>query len=276
MEDFSPDPYRQILKSDAQHPFDNAFDFEAEGMGHPVLVEGAGPGVILMHEMPGFVPQFWRLARWLIAAGYRVYAPALYDPVGTPADEACQAKGMGAFLTACISREIHLFARNHASPVTQWLRALARHAHNECAGPGVGVIGLCVSGNFAWSMALDPSVVAPVAGEPSLPLGAKGAAGSLHLSPADEAALTAREDLHVMALRFSGDPVCQAPRFERLKSVVGAHRLIERVMPDSAKNPAGNPFPHAVLTKDLIQADGEPTFEAAREVLLFLEARLQP
>ena len=52
-------------------------------------------------------------------------------------------------------------------------------------------------------------------------------------------------------------------------------KLQTRVLPDDAKNPAGNPFPHAVLTKDLIAEDGQPTFEAAREVLGFLTRRLK-
>jgi len=77
-----------------------------------------------------------------------------------------------------------------------------------------------------------------------------------------------------MALRFSGDPSCKAERFTALEQLLG-EKLTTRVLPDDAKNPAGNPFPHAVLTKDLIARDGEPTFEAAREVLQFLTRRLK-
>src|SRR5262249_40580860 len=33
--------------------------------------------------------------------------------------------------------------RTKASPVTEWLRALARLAHEECGGHGVGAIGMC-------------------------------------------------------------------------------------------------------------------------------------
>ncbi len=39
---------------------------------------------------------------------------------------------------------------------------LARQAHRECGGRGVGVIGMCVTGGFALSMAVDPAVMAPV------------------------------------------------------------------------------------------------------------------
>jgi hypothetical protein len=59
-----------------------------------------------------------------------------------------------------------------------------------------------------------------------------------------------------------------------LEQLLG-ERVTTRVLPDEAKNPKGNPFPHAVLTKDLIAEDGQPTFEAARDVLGFLTARLR-
>lgn len=263
-----------VLASTDDRPFAESFDFEADGMAHPVLVEGEGPAVILMHEMPGFVPQFWRLARWMVAAGLTVHAPALYEKPGTRAGQMTGETGTAkGFARACISREIHLFAANASSPVTRWLRALAREAQLRSGGPGAGVVGLCMTGNFAWSLAIEPVVKACVAAEPSLPLHRPGA---LALSGGQREALAARGDLPVMALRFAGDPACRAARFDALREVVGSHRLIETVLPDTAKNPDGNPFPHAVLTRDLIAQDGEPTLEAAREVLSYLRARLKP
>ncbi len=266
-------PFADILAVDDRTPFDTVFDFDGAGMAHPVLASGHGPGVILMHELPGFVSEFWRLARWIEAAGFRVYAPAYMDPAGSDLEEVLALHGrVGGMARACISREIRLFAREGGSPISDWLRALARQAHAECGGPGVGAVGLCLSGNFAWSVAIDPSVAAAVAAEPAVPF---NNAGGLHLTPAEAAGLKARSDLPVMALRFDGDPSCKAERFAALTDLIGPDRALTRVMPDSAKNPKGNPFPHAVLTKDLIAEDGQPTFEAAREVLGYLAGRLQ-
>lgn len=263
-------PFSAILARDDRSPFVTSFDFAHEGVAHPVLVSGEGPGVILMHELPGFVPEFWRLARWIEAAGFSVHAPAIYDAPGTPLEELHQIHGrVGGMARACISREIRLFAREGGSPISDWLRALARHVAAERGGR-VGAVGLCLTGNFAWSVAVDPVVAAAVAGEPALPF---TAAGSVHLDPEESAALAARDDLEVMALRFAGDPSCRAERFETLQRLMG-ERALTRVLPDDAKNPAGNPFPHAVLTRDLIAEDGQPTFEAAREVLGFLTRRL--
>jgi dienelactone hydrolase len=181
---FSHTLFADVLALDDRTPFTEAFDWDAQGMAHPVLVAGQGPGVILMHELPGFVPEFWRLAHWLVGAGFRVYAPALYDAPGTPHEELVQIHGrVGGMARACISREIRLFAKTGGSPISDWLRALARQVHSECGGPGVAAVGLCLTGNFAWSVAVEPSVVAAVAGEPALPF---NAAGSIHLDP-DEA-----------------------------------------------------------------------------------------
>jgi dienelactone hydrolase len=52
------------------------------------------------------------------------------------------------------------------SPVTVWLRALARHEHERCGGPGVGVVGMCLTGGFALAMMVDDTVVAPVLSQP--------------------------------------------------------------------------------------------------------------
>lgn len=265
-------PFADILHTDDRSPFEARYDFEAGGVAHPVLVSGAGPGVLLMHELPGFVPEFWRLARWIETAGFQVHAPALYDGPGTPVEELHQVHGrVGGMARACISREIRLFAKDGGSPVSDWLRALARHVHSQCGGPGVAAIGLCLTGNFAWSVAVDPAVKAAVAGEPALPFNNPA---SIHLKPQEAEALKARDDLKVLALRFDGDPSCRAERFSALEALLG-DTLETRVLPDAAKNPKGNPFPHAVLTKDLIAQDGQPTFEAAREVLGFLTGRLK-
>lgn len=265
--------FADILHTDDRTPFTESFDFEAGEAAHPVLASGSGAGVILMHELPGYVPEFWRLARWIEAAGFRVYAPALYHGQGTPLEELHQAHGrVGGMARACISREIRLFAKDGGSPVSDWLRALARHVHAQCGGRGVGAVGLCLTGNFAWSVAVEPSVKAAVAAEPALPF---NNAASIHLHPEEAEALKARDDLKVLALRFDGDPSCRAERFSALERLLG-EALETRVLPDEAKNPRGNPFPHAVLTKDLIAQDGQPTFEAARDVLTFLSDRLKP
>src|SRR6202023_731808 len=79
-------------------------------------------------------------------------------------------EGTAVFQRACVSAEFRAFATNESSPVTTWLRSLARFAHEACGGPGVGAIGMCFTGNFALTMRLEPSMLAPVLSQPSLPL----------------------------------------------------------------------------------------------------------
>ncbi|MES2489532.1 MAG: dienelactone hydrolase family protein [Pseudomonadota bacterium] len=237
-----------------------------------VYVAGQGPAVIVMTEMPGISPHVARFSRWVRDAGLTVYMPSLFgrDGVIASADE-----GGAIFKRACISAEFRAFGSNESSPVTQWLRALARLAHQECGGPGVGAIGMCFTGNFALSMMLESSVLAPVVSQPSLPFDDPAGIGI----PQNELALVRerleRENLTVMAYRFAGDKFCKAQRFEAYAQALG-DRFVARVLPDSAANTDVAPFfakhvasPHSVVTAHLIDEAGQPTVAARDEILAF-------
>lgn len=242
-----------------------------------VYVAGTGPAVIVMTEMPGISPHVARFSRWVRDAGFTVYMPSLFGRDGAvpSADE-----GGAIFKRACVSAEFRAFSANESSPVTQWLRALARLAHEECGGPGVGAIGMCFTGNFALTMMLESSVLAPVLSQPSLPL--NDPAG-LEIAPDELAAVRERlerEDLTVLAYRFEGDRVCMAQRFAAYSEALG-DRFEGRVLPDSAANPDTAPFfarhvnfPHSVVTAHLIDEAGQPTLAARDEILDFFKRRL--
>ncbi|ALN63725.1 dienelactone hydrolase family protein [Lysobacter antibioticus] len=252
--------------------------FFLDGIEKPVHVAGAGPAVIVMTEMPGISPQVARFARWVRDAGFTVYMPSLFGRDGAvPGVEESKT----IFQRACVSAEFRAFAGQGSSPVTQWLRALARLAHGECGGPGVGAIGMCFTGNFALSMMLEPSMLAPVLAQPSLPL--DDPAG-LEIAPEQLAAVRQRldrEDLTVMAYRFDGDRFCKAQRFAAYAEALG-ERFVARVLPDSAANREGlAPFfehvvasPHSVVTAHLIDEAGQPTIAARDEILAFFARRL--
>ncbi|NVI96916.1 dienelactone hydrolase family protein [Myxococcus sp. AM009] len=242
-----------------------------------VYVAGHGPAVIVMAEMPGISPHVARFARWVRDAGFTVYMPSLFGRDGAyPRAE----EGRAILQRACVSAEFRAFAANESSPVTQWLRALARLAHEECGGPGVGAIGMCFTGNFALSMMLERAVLAPVMCQPSLPL---SDTGGIQLAPDELAAVKERlerDDLTVLAYRFEGDRFCTAQRFQAHAAALGA-RFVTRVLPASAANPTHPPFfaevvgcPHSVVTAHLIDAEGEPTRAARDEILAFFAQRL--
>ncbi|MDM0090842.1 MULTISPECIES: dienelactone hydrolase family protein [unclassified Variovorax] len=249
-----------------------------DGATKTVWVSGTGPAVIVMAEMPGISPHVARFARWVRAAGFTVYMPSLFGRDGAiPSAE----EGAAVFRHACVSAEFRAFASNASSPVTQWLRALARQAHGECGGPGVGAIGMCFTGNFALSMMLEPAVLAPVVCQPSLPL--DDPAG-IEMAPDELATVRRRleaEDLTVMAYRFDGDSFCRAQRFAAYTAALGP-RFVARILPDAAAHPDPPPFfaqhvrsPHSVVTVHLIDEEGQPTLAARDEILAFLAMRLQ-
>jgi dienelactone hydrolase len=142
---------------------------------------------------------------------------------------------------ACVSAEFRALGDGgEASPVTTWLRALARHAHGESGGRGVGAIGMCFTGNFALSMMLEPAVLAPVLAQPSLPLDAPAALESSESELVAVRERLEREDLVVRGYRFEGDSFCTAARFEAYRAALG-DRFIPTVLPDDAANPLPHP-----------------------------------
>ncbi len=241
------------------------------GKTKDVFVAGRGPAVVVMSEMPGIYPLVARFARHVRDAGFTVWMPHLFGDPGRPLSTGYI---VGSIARACISREFRAFAADQSSPVTDWLRALAAHAHHECGGRGVGAIGMCFTGNFALSLMLEPAVRAPVLSQPSLPLGRRG---GMHIAPGELARVKERmdrEDLTVLAFRFAGDSFCRAERFAAYEAVLG-DRFVGRVLPDSAANPeARMKNPHSVVTAHLIDREGEPTRQALDEIIGFFRTRL--
>jgi dienelactone hydrolase len=250
--------------------------FESEGVTRTVYRGGTGPGVVIMHEVPGIYDSVGEFAERVVDAGFSVALPELFGTTGKPFSN---GYAMGEILRACVSREFHVLASRGSSPITVWLRALCRALHAECGGPGVGALGMCLTGNFALSLMVEPSVMAPVLSQPSLPfpLGAERRRG-LHLSDADLAIVKRRaceEGCGVLGMRFTQDPLCPPERFERLRDELGDG--FEGIEIDSAKgNADGIPSTaHSVVTKDLVDVEGHPTRVALDRVLAFFDERLR-
>ncbi len=269
-------PKRNLNEDDPLDDFERR-PITIDGVTRTVYVAGTGPAVIVMTEMPGISPHVARFSRWVRDAGFTVYMPSLFGRDGAfPQAE----EGKAVLQRACVSAEFRAFAANESSPVTQWLRALARLAHQESGGPGVGAIGMCFTGNFALSMMLESSMLAPVMCQPSLPFNDPAGMG---ISPEELTTVRdrlQREDLKVMGFRFEGDRFCQAQRFAAFAQALG-DRFVERVLPSSAANPEPPPFfervvgcPHSVVTAHLIDEAGQPTTLARDDILSFFAQRL--
>jgi len=267
---------RSMLEDDPLEDFAHR-EVTLDAVTKRVYVAGTGPAVIVMTEMPGISPHVARFARWGRDAGFTVYMPSLFGRDGAVPDA---EEGAAVFRRACISAEFRALAASQSSPVTQWLRALARLAHHQCGGRGVGAIGMCFTGNFALTMMLEPSMLAPVLSQPSLPL--NDPAG-IEIAPEEIKAVRdrlVRENLTVLAYRFEGDNFCKAERFAAYTAALG-DRFVGRVLPDNAANNDVPPFfarhvacPHSVVTAHLIDEAGQPTIAARDEILSFFARRL--
>jgi dienelactone hydrolase len=248
--------------------------FTYDGATKDVFRRGEGPAVLVMHEIPGITPQVARFADRVVDAGFTVFLPHMFGEVGRPLSV---PYALGQMARACVSREVHVLASQGSSPITEWLRALARHAFAEIGGRGVGAIGMCLTGNFALALSVDEAMRAPVLSQPSLPFAIGSLRGGIHVS---EDALTTikrrtRDDgLRVLGLRFTCDPTCPTERFDTLRRELGD--AFEAIEIDSSP---GNPHEiprraHSVVTTDLVDREGHPTRAALDRVLGFFREHL--
>jgi dienelactone hydrolase len=249
--------------------------FTYDGKTKPVYWRGEGPGVVIIHEIPGITPQVAEFGRTVAAAGFTAVLPHLF---GTPNKPISMGYALGQIARACISREFTVLARKQSSPITDWLRALCRHVHQQCGGPGVGALGMCLTGNFAPALMVDESVMAPVLSQPSLPFPVS-AAHRAAIAISDEELAIVKErtaaGCSVLGLRFTGDATSPPERFATLRRELGDG--FEGIEIDSSPgNPHNIPADaHSVVTTHLVDEAGHPTREALDRVLQFFEERLR-
>lgn len=256
--------------------------FTADGMTHDVYRKGTGPAVIVMTEMPGMSPLVVGFGDRIVALGCTAVLPDLFGEAGrNPELGSKLSQGgyvMKTFTSICISREFTAFALGQASPIINWLRALAHQEHERCGGPGVGAVGMCFTGGFALAMAVDPLVIAPVLSQPSNPIGiTKSRKRSIDASNADIEVVRGRcvnEGLKVLGLRFEGDPFVPKERFDFLHERLGDGFISVELTQADGHPDSPMAKHHSVLTGDLIDEPGEPTRVALDQVLELFRSKL--
>jgi dienelactone hydrolase len=248
------------------------FSFTDGPWMRPVYRRGSGPAVIVIHEIPGLHPLVIRFANRIVADGMTVFLPVLFGEPGRPATSFYALRSMMS--AVYIHREFNVWFTGKSSPIVEWLRALARKAHAECGGRGVGAIGMCFTGGFALAMMTETSVVAPVLSQPSLPAAAisKKSAAGIDAAPEEVACARRRfenENLSMIGLRFKTDRSVPDARFETYRREFGdKFEAIELEDADAA--PADRPT-HSVLTIHM-REDG-PTEAAEQRVIAFFKER---
>lgn len=224
---------------------------------HPTYRKGTGPGVVLVHEIPGLTPAVIGLGEEVVAAGFTVVLPHLF---GTPEQPMTLGATARALRQVCVSAEFTKLRTGVTSPVATWLRSLARELHAELGGPGVGALGMCFTGGFALAMMVDDAVAAPVVAQPSVPFAiGRRRSADLNLSPADLETVRQRAaaGCQLLGLRYRRDAAV-GRRFETLTHELGESFL--RVEFDGRK--------HSTLTEHRQQ-------EGVDRVLAFFAEKLR-
>lgn len=184
------------------------------------------PGVVVMHELPGMTPACVDFAIRLSEHGFRVHLPLLF---GEPLDDQFLKHGRAL----CVSQEFARLQAGVSAPITDWLRALARHLAPEDTGVRVGAIGMCLTGAFVIPMIIEPAVQAGVISQPAIPLslsywllGLRGGSWKRELNASDEHLATAARCVRnhgkaVLLQRIDGDRLSPPERQHRLADVEG-------------------------------------------------------
>jgi dienelactone hydrolase len=206
--------------------------------------------------VPGITPKVEAFGNEVADAGFTVVLPSLFGTPGVPQGLASITKVLGR---VCISSEFVTMRAGRTSPVTRWLGALADELHRELGGPGVGALGMCLTGGFALGMMVTGPVVAPVLSQPSTPFPVTPRLrGDLNLSPADLGVVKGKvaAGCQVLGLRYKGDPAV-GTRFDTLRRELGDGFLAVEL---SGKG-------HSVMTEDRDE-------ESVQRVLSFFRDKL--
>ncbi len=125
----------------------------------------------------------------------------------------------------CVVAGVHAARDGSVEPRRRVAPGARRHEHERCGGPGVGVVGMCLTGGFALAMMADAPVVAPVL-VPALPAAFSIGSAALRTSAARLAELAAVKAKVADGARCSGcasrvTPWSGPARFESLRRELG-------------------------------------------------------
>jgi dienelactone hydrolase len=231
-------------------------------ISHDVYTLGDGEKiVVLIQELPGIGQETLALADRFVARGYRVIMPHLFGPIG-------KVSVVGNLLRVfCMTREFKVFRKGDSSPIVDWLAALCRSLKEQYGVPGVAVIGMCLTGNFAISLMADEAVLAAYASQPSLPIGKQE---ELHLSPGQVTKVKTRlAELGPMhCSRFAEDKLCSAAKFDKLEKTFngdGNQRIVFHTVPGKG---------HSVVTLDFVDEQHHPTHKLLNTVIHYFDGQL--
>jgi dienelactone hydrolase len=202
-------PCDESIKSFDPQPFT-----DGKGIRHVVYVAGQGPPVVVLHELPGLAPQDIRLAKKLVGEGYTALVPLLF---GAP----CDNRFAHFVHTVCRKDQFDCGRSGKTPPAVDWIReycATVRKTWKD--GLGMGVIGMCLTGEFPIPLLANPDVKAAVMCQPTDPF---NGLTLIHLGPGSRLSVSGEDisnaqksGVPILGIKYSGDPYCPDARFDTL------------------------------------------------------------
>ena len=230
----------------------------------------AHPSLIVMPEIAGFAPGMRLFAERLVRAGFQVFVPWLFGPLG-------QRAPVRNAMRLCISREFACLRAGTNAPIASWLRALAAHVSKQRGdGRRIGAIGMCLTGAFAIPLILEPGVAAAVAAQPSVPLslrytllGRRTSRKLPALNVSDQTIAEARRRLEageaaLLAVRCRADRLCSPEKVERLRREFAVGLEVREYGDPDDLNRLGE-HPHATFTKEYRLEPDAPSTHHSRQ-----------
>ena len=216
-----------------------------------VYVKGQGKPILLLQELPGIDASTIALVDRLNLAGYRVYLPHFLGKIGKN-----RPTMNGLYMVFCMRKEFNAFSQFKLSPIANWMRALCKNIRTMEKSSGVGVIGMCLTGNFAMALMADEAVIAGISCQPSLPH--KKDVG-LHMSPKETA--DARQGMKdkggVLVMSYDQDVLCPLTRIKEIDSTFKPFVQIKTFKGEG----------HSTLTSDGADGVREQAFTLATDYL---------
>lgn len=215
--------------------------------------------LIVLHELPGMSETFIAYCRRMSNEGYRVYMPLMFkSPMTNMNPLQC-----GLF---CISAEFRaLFAaienQNLSRPFTKWLLGFVELISARHPGDKIGVVGMCLTGNFALAAIAKPNINAAVSCQSSFPFFLNISSLGLSAQERKDAARRARTLPTPCAkgYRFKNDWICRRQHME----------AIERTFSGSFER-----YPDLVGCSHSTLTSRSANEQVYNDVLNFLNARL--
>jgi dienelactone hydrolase len=228
-----------------------------------LFVRGEGPPLILLHELPGLAEKTFELGDYFVKAGFKVILPLLFGRAGDD-------NTLLGFAKVCIRQELRDLLLGKDTRIVHLIQELAQRESQAANNGGVGVVGMCLTGNMVLALLLNnhgirSPITAPVMAQPS----------SGYSAPALEAAKSGDISRPVLALRFDKDWMCSRTSFNKLEQAFGAcpatngQSLIVREL-------KGNK--HSTLTyhyePSTVDVRTKETIDARKEVVSFLKQQI--